>query len=153
MKRIKFRKDLLEWLEEHGSESVHRDIEGGFHVTVIEIPYALRNDFWSLYNAALCNDAREAWNSACPADDEVWDVVTGATEPTDGPYSYRMRGYDFDGFYEEGAHGTHDCKQYVAFHRATVCIAHWPEDHPVLLKDTYADGTPSSYTIIAFMDK
>lgn len=144
------RGNLMDWLDANGKESVHRDLVGGGQWRCIQVQLSKKGEFMDLYWNALCNNAGEFMDGVQSPDD-VYDVVTGAVNPTDGKWTYRMRGCDYDGFYESGESGEYDCVQFVEFQKATVAIAHWPDDHAVLMRDSYADGTPCSRTVVLFM--
>ena len=74
--------------------------------------------------------------------------------PQSGPYHYRKRGCDFDGFYESGASGDIQCDSYVTFWKVYVTNVKDPWDaHPrrYVSRDSYADGSPCCTYIICFV--
>jgi len=109
---------VQDFLEKHGKLFQHSDIEAsGRHIDVWELPGFKKEEFLRRY-------------STCSTDWEGrWDFPVRPTETRnirlfrdfgmhEGPYRYHMAGYDFDGFYEKGEQGIHDCSSYISCQKA-----------------------------------
>lgn len=146
------REKLEDFLSEVGKCYTHQDISGGYE-TVYILPLSLKEKFWDLYCGCLCNSAAEWFDGLdTPETDTIGRVVTGDTEFTDGDYGYRRRGYDFDGFYQDGENGVHKCKEHITFHTASIYAYYLGKRLVELIdRDHYASGEDISKVTVCFI--
>ena len=148
--------DLQDWLDANAKIVANPEdaANGSGKETIYAAPLSKKDDFEKVFWRAFCD-----WDSLSeyggPGDDEVWVVATGKYEPTKGPYKWRKRGYDFDGFYEAGSSGSVKCDCYYTFREARVYR------HKDFLTgktrtnidiDKYADGTPTMLYVVCFVN-
>ena len=147
------REPLMNFLDKEGKAYKHSDIDGGYE-TVYVLPISLKDKFWGLYSQCLWNSASE-WIDciSTPPEQTVGRIVTGETEFNEGDYGFLRRGYDFDGFYQNGESGNHHCKEYITFHTASVYSYKSPIGgvRTVIDRDHYADGKDISKTTVCFV--
>lgn len=147
---------LFAWLDANAKIVAQPEdmANGSGKETIFAVPLSKEKEFERLFYSAYAN-RESVWDDGGPAIDETWDVVTGNWEAQPGPYAWRKRGCDFDGFYEHGVSGTLECLRYWTFREATVYWMNtWPENVPSLQIsiDAYADGTLRMLYAVCIVD-
>lgn len=106
--------ELEDYLKANGTMREHSDMEvSGRRIRVWEIPESKKGEFMKLYRKCSTNwENRHDFHDK-PDESRSIKLFCDVGEH-DGPFKYRMAGYNFDGFYVAGDGGAHDCSSYVS---------------------------------------
>lgn len=155
--RIDKTQDLFDWLDKNAKVVAEpADMAtGSGKETIYACPVSKEDEFNKVFYKAFC-DREDLSEFGTPHENEVWEVVTGGYETVTGPYQWRKRGYDFDGFYEPGSSGKVDCARYRTFREATIYhYTDWRTKQSRVNVDikSYADGTPVRLFVVCFQEE
>lgn len=148
--------ELSNWLDANAKVVARPEdmATGSGKETIYTCPLSKEGEFEKVFGKAFC-DREQLDEYGWPEEKESWRVVTGKYEAEKGPYKWRKQGYDFDGFYEQGASGKVECVRYRTFRKAEVYQYHDSFFNRVMSKidiDSYGDGNYRMLYVVCFVE-
>ena len=139
------------WLWQHGKLHQHNDEEAsGRRINVWEVPESKKAEFKKLFER--CSTTYEDRHDFYELPTEVKNIKLFCDGGEDeGPFKYHMAGYNYDGFYERGEQGVHNCSSYISCYPVHWYLYRKPWSQHPIEQFTQDINNRNERTIIAFM--